>query len=77
MRRRFPGLDALLLRVEGVRVESRSPELEGFKEEVIGRIRGRWTLLQLREEPLFRAYRDFFWIMNIAKNTTVNVKEKG
>ena len=65
MRRRFPGLDALLLRVEGVRVESRSPELERFKEEVIGRIRGRWTLLQLREEPIFRAYRDFFWRIGI------------
>ncbi|MFB0543479.1 MAG: B3/4 domain-containing protein [Candidatus Bathyarchaeia archaeon] len=65
MRTRFPGLDALLLRVEGVRVESRSPKLERFKEEVMGRIRSRWTLLQLREEPIFRAYRDFFWRIGI------------
>lgn len=48
-----------------MRVESRSPKLERFKEEVMGRIRSRWTLLQLREEPIFRAYRDFFWRIGI------------
>jgi len=46
-------------------VERETPELERFKEEVIERIRGRWTLLQLREEPIFRAYRDFFWRIGI------------
>jgi DNA/RNA-binding domain of Phe-tRNA-synthetase-like protein len=63
--RKFPGLNALILKIKGVQVETESPELEEFKEEVIEGIRGRWTLLQLREEPVFRAYRDFFWRIGI------------
>lgn len=63
--RKFPGLNAPILRIEGVRVKDESPDLEEFKEEVVKRIRGRWTLLQLREEPVFRAYRDFFWRIGI------------
>jgi len=65
LRRKFPGLNALILRIDGVRVENENPELEHFKEEVVERIRGHWTLLQLREEPIFRAYRDFFWGIGI------------
>jgi len=65
LRGRFPGLKAKILRIEGVRVEREDAELERFKEEVIKRVRARWTLLQLREEPIFRAYRDFFWRIGI------------
>jgi DNA/RNA-binding domain of Phe-tRNA-synthetase-like protein len=65
LRRKFPELNALILKIEGVQVETESPELEQFKEEVIERICRRWTLLQLREESVFRAYRDFFWRIGI------------
>lgn len=65
LRGRFPRLKAKIVRIEGVRVERKDAGLERFKEEVISRVRARWTLLQLREEPIFRAYRDFFWRVGI------------
>jgi DNA/RNA-binding domain of Phe-tRNA-synthetase-like protein len=67
---RFPGLRALTLRIEGVEVRRQSPELEAFKDEVIGRAQGRWTLDQLREHAAFRAYRDFFWRVGVDPTKT-------
>jgi len=62
---KFPGLSARVVRIRGVEVKRSDPELEEFKAEVIRRARERWTLDQLREHPLFRAYRDFFWRIGV------------
>lgn len=67
---RFPGLSAHIVRVRGVEVRRESPELERFKAEVIQRVRERWTLEQLREHPVFRAYRDFFWRIGVDPTKT-------
>jgi len=67
---RFPGLSARIIRIGGVEVRSDDPELERFKAEVIERVRARWTLDQLREQPSFRAYRDFFWRMGVDPTKT-------
>ncbi|UCD46214.1 MAG: hypothetical protein JSV27_10530 [Candidatus Bathyarchaeota archaeon] len=48
-----------------VNVGRESPELEEFKSEVAERVRQLWTLDQLREHPVFRAYRDFFWRIGV------------
>jgi len=67
---KFPGLGALVIRVHGVSVKRTDPELESFKEVVSERVRERWTLDELREHPTFRAYRDFFWRMNVDPTKT-------
>ena len=67
---RFPGLKTQIVRIRGVEVRRERPELEHFKEKVIERVRERWTLDQLREHPLFRAYRDFFWRVGVDPTKT-------
>ena len=65
LQERFPGLSAQVGRVRGLEIVRELPELEEFKSEVFQRARERWTLDQLREEEVFRAYRDFFWRMGV------------
>jgi DNA/RNA-binding domain of Phe-tRNA-synthetase-like protein len=67
---KFPSLSALVLRLKGAKVRPEDPGLEAFKGEVIERIRGRWALEQLREHPVFRAYRDFFWRVGVDPTKT-------
>ena len=67
---KFPSLSALVMRLQGAKVRLEDPELEAFKEEVIERIRSRWALEQLREHPVFRAYRDFFWRVGVDPTKT-------
>lgn len=70
LRARFPGLSAHIIRIRDVEVRRDDPELEQFKEEVVERAKSRWTLDQLREQPLFRAYRDFFWRVGVDPTKT-------
>jgi len=65
LQERFPGLSAHVGMVRGLEIVRELPELEEFKSEVFHRARERWTLDQLREEEVFRAYRDFFWRMGV------------
>lgn len=67
---KFPGLSAMIIRVNGVEVRRELEELEGFKAEVMERTQGKWTLDQLREHPIFRAYRDFFWRVDVDPTKT-------
>ncbi len=67
---KFPGLRALIIRVTDVDVRPELRELEQFKEEVAGWTKERWNLDQLREHPVFRAYRDFFWRVGIDPTKT-------
>ena len=62
---RFPGLRVLVCRVEGVKVERESSELELFKEEIVDEIKRAYDLATVKDVPIFRAYRDFFWRMGI------------
>ena len=65
VRRRFPELRVLVRQVKGVSVSEVDPRLEEFKEEVFADVRRRFTLEGLKDEPAFRAYRDFFWRIGI------------
>jgi DNA/RNA-binding domain of Phe-tRNA-synthetase-like protein len=70
LRERFPGLAAQIVRFTGVTVAKESLELENYKEEVAEKVRERWDVEELREHPTFRAYRDFFWKMDIDPTKT-------
>jgi DNA/RNA-binding domain of Phe-tRNA-synthetase-like protein len=70
LRERFPGLDVLVCGVEGVRVEEKNTELEEFKEEVVNQIRVTYDLATVKDVPVFRAYRDFFWRIGVDPTKT-------
>ena len=55
----------MVTRVNGVRVESRKAELQRFKEETIAEIMKTYDLATVKDVPIFRAYRDFFWRIGI------------
>ncbi len=67
---KFPGLKAQIFRVEGVEVKREYAGLEEFKAEVMERTKEKWDLDQLREHPVFRAYRDFFWRVGVDPTKT-------
>lgn len=62
---RFPGLRVLVARVDGVGVEKEKAELQRFKEEIVEEIKQRYNLTTVKDVPIFRAYRDFFWRIGI------------
>ncbi|MDI6643325.1 MAG: phenylalanine--tRNA ligase beta subunit-related protein [Candidatus Hodarchaeaceae archaeon] len=65
LRERFPGLSVLVARVGGVRVEKVKAELQQFKEKTIEEIKQTYDLVTVKDVPIFRAYRDFFWRIGI------------
>jgi DNA/RNA-binding domain of Phe-tRNA-synthetase-like protein len=67
---KFPGLNALIIRVKDVEVRRELQDLERFKAEVVERTKGKWTLDELREQPFYRAYRDFFWRVGVDPTKT-------
>jgi DNA/RNA-binding domain of Phe-tRNA-synthetase-like protein len=62
---KFPDLRVCLREVEDIRVSEIDPRLEAFKEDVYTDIRRGFTLEGLKDEPVFRAYRDFFWRIGV------------
>jgi len=67
---RFPGLNALTLNINGLTIKKRDPELENFKLEVMKQIRNEHNIDSVKDEPTFRAYRDFFWSIRIDPTKT-------
>jgi DNA/RNA-binding domain of Phe-tRNA-synthetase-like protein len=66
----FPDLMVLAGEVKGVKVSEVDPRLEEFKEEVLAEVRSRFTLEGLKDETVFRAYRDFFWRIGVDPTKT-------
>ena len=67
---KFPDLRVLLHTVQGVKISNVDPQLEEFKEKVCGDVKRRFSLESLKDEPTFRAYRDFFWRIGIDPTKT-------
>lgn len=62
---RFTGLQALLAYIRGVKVEKQSIELEDFREKIIKEVKEKYDIESLKDVPILRAYRDFFWRVGI------------
>lgn len=60
----FPGIKTAETMLN-VSVRKTNPDLDGFKSEVYRKIRTSYTLEGLKDIPIFRAYRDFFWRIGI------------
>jgi DNA/RNA-binding domain of Phe-tRNA-synthetase-like protein len=65
LKTRFPDLNVLTLHIEGVHVKKRDSELEKFKLDVMRQVRDDYSLDSVKDQPTFRAYRDFFWSIKI------------
>ncbi|MFC1803646.1 B3/4 domain-containing protein [Thermoproteota archaeon] len=61
----FPGLAAQIVRFHDITVKRELRELEDYKLEVIKETQEKWEVEKLRDAPEFRAYRDFFWKLDI------------
>jgi DNA/RNA-binding domain of Phe-tRNA-synthetase-like protein len=62
---RFPGLAAQVIRFKDITVKREESELENYKLDVAKATQEKWELEKLRDDPEFRAYRDFFWRLGI------------
>ena len=65
LKTRFPDLNVLLLQIDGVKIQKRDAELEKLKLEIAGQVRNDYNLDSVKDNPTFRAYRDFFWGIKI------------
>jgi len=63
--KRFPGLHALIVRIEGVNIQKEKAELQAFKREIVEEIRKAHDLATVKDTTIFRVYRDFFWRVGI------------
>src|SRR5881396_674665 len=62
---KFPGLEALLFDVTGLRVKPTDDAGAAFIEERVIDYRRTYALETLKDEPRLRAYRDFFWRVGV------------
>ncbi|MCW4021408.1 MAG: phenylalanine--tRNA ligase beta subunit-related protein [Candidatus Bathyarchaeota archaeon] len=51
--------------IENVTVAKIDPKLEAFKEEVIRETRSHYDIDSMKDKPVFRVYRDFFWTIKV------------
>ncbi len=58
---RFPDLTALTLQIKDVKIQKRDAELEKFKLEIVKQVRREYDLDAVKDQPIFRSYRSFFW----------------
>jgi DNA/RNA-binding domain of Phe-tRNA-synthetase-like protein len=70
VRMAFPSLRVIDIQVTGVKVAHYNPALEKEKAEVAAEVRSRHTLVGLKDEPLMRKYRDFFWKVDVDPTKT-------
>ena len=65
LREQFPGLRALVACVDGVKVADSGTQFQRAYEELSIEVRQKYTLDSLKDKPILRLYRDFFWRVGI------------
>jgi len=66
----FPGLCVVEGTIRSIDNTGEIPRFDALREEIVIRIRSRYTLEQVKDDPLFRAYRDFFWRVGVDPTKT-------
>jgi len=67
---RFPGISVVEGDIRQLSIGAESPGLERLKAEIAEDIRSRYTLEGIKDDPTFRAYRDFFWSVGVDPTKT-------
>jgi len=70
VRRDFPDIRVLTSCIERVTVKKVDSTLEEFKREVIEETRNTFNIEDLKDRPIIRAYRDFFWRLGVDPTKT-------
>lgn len=55
------GLSLLIARLTELDLGKSSPDFEKYEQELFGEIRARTTLDDVKNDPVFRSYRDLYW----------------
>ena len=63
--KRYPSLFLGLTVITGVKVQPRTPEQERYIEEIKKLLRSKHKVETLKDHPIVRAYRNFFWRLGI------------
>ncbi len=66
----FPGICVAEGDIRSLQIAKESPGLESLKLEIIQEIQSRYSLDQVKDDPVFRAYRDFFWSVGVDPTKT-------
>lgn len=61
----FPGISVLAFRLGGLDLSRGGDRVDRLIEEIVGEVRRSYSLETLKDVPIFRAYRDFFWRIGI------------
>jgi len=67
---KFPGICVVEGDIKSVSIAGESPGLEALKVEAARSIGSQYTLEKVKDDPVFRAYRDFFWSVGIDPTKT-------
>ncbi len=70
VKRDFPDLHVLTSFIENVTVKRFDSDLETFKKEIIEEIKNAYDIQTLKDRPVLRAYRDFFWRLGVDPTKT-------
>ncbi|MDH2901555.1 MAG: phenylalanine--tRNA ligase beta subunit-related protein [archaeon] len=71
LKKLFPGLQVIELQMNDLRIVDKNESLEAFKREVQQKVRKSFNSMeQIRDQPIFRSYRDFFWRVGIDPTKT-------
>ncbi len=65
LKNKYPGLSARMVKIHDVTILLQNSLLEAFKPEVYAITQKQWDLDRLKENTIFRSYRDFFWRVGI------------
>lgn len=66
----FPDLSVAEGEVGPLSIQEKSPRLDALRDEIVRSVREQYTLERIKDEPLFRAYRDFFWRVGVDPTKT-------
>jgi len=66
----FPGICVVEGDIRSVQIALECPGLTRLKQEIIREIQSLYTLDKVKDDPVFRAYRDFFWSVGVDPTKT-------
>jgi DNA/RNA-binding domain of Phe-tRNA-synthetase-like protein len=71
LKQSFTGLQVIELQISNIKIKEKDQRLEEFKERIQQKVRNSFgSMDEIRNQPIFRAYRDFFWRVGIDPTKT-------
>jgi DNA/RNA-binding domain of Phe-tRNA-synthetase-like protein len=65
LKRSFPAIEVKKAEIKGIEVKKKSDSLEKLKMKIIDEVKKEYALEDLKDTPLIRSYRDFYWRIGI------------